>query len=426
MGNFEFSILLLKNIYLYIIILFLVFILYIPIIKKFSNSIIDPMFMCILSVILADAIPFFLFFTGNCKSQYLFYFILVEIFYWLSLLLTYNKDATFAIKHIKNEDFLVKRLFYLSIILFFSINIYIYSFVGIPLFMDSRFELFKNSLPGLGILNRVSNFSSYFIIFYSFHRIISMKQNKYVFYIFSIIVVDFLSASRGSILTICFVYFIYFFFFLKKKPKLKKKYIPVLLAFPILIGLFYKGSSANGGGLINGTVSLLFRFVAYGDIYWYAYPNQMIDYVSKDTTLLGFFSGILRPFRIISDGQAGIPIGTSLLWNVAPYMKGTFAGPNGRLPICMWAYFGWFGILVSIILGYISSFVLGNLKKHLGDSILGIAIYGYLYLTILNIPSDPTVFIDCITTIIICYIIYFISILKNSNFVITIKRKKRL
>ena len=426
MTNLEFiTDFLLPNIILYIVLVFTSCAVFFPIIKRHVNSIIDPMFFCMVAVVFSDAVPFFLYSLGICKDRDLIFFIISEVVFWSAFSICSRKRYQFIPCEFKNEARILKKLFRFSLFVFIVTKVYTWTYIGIPLFMNSRLELYQDAAPGSGILTKFAAITSVFILLYSFHRLLEYKEKKY-FLVFSFIIVDcLLSGSKGAIVTLFYGYFYYSYFYKGKAPKLEKKFIPLLVSFPIIVILAGVGSEYEEG-LYGALLGLLFRFTAFGDVYWYAYPNGMIDTINYDTPLLHFFSGILGPLRIIPWENVEKPIGVKLYWALINVDDGTIGGPNARIPIAAWVYFKWGGLLFSLLAGIIMGKLIYGVRKFIPHSLLGIILYCLIYAAAINIPTDFSIFLDSLITMLLLALTYGVWYLLSNNLKILIIRKKSI
>ena len=109
MTNLEFiTTCLLPYFYLYLVLVLLSCIIFCPIARQHVNSIIDPMFLCIVAVISSDVIPVFLYIIGNCKGRDLVYFIFAEVIFWFTFSLSSRKRYQFVTCEFKNESVILK------------------------------------------------------------------------------------------------------------------------------------------------------------------------------------------------------------------------------------------------------------------------------------------------------------------------------
>lgn len=388
----DFVLLLLNHPLSYIVSVLGITLLFIPLFKKLYVSITDPLVFLLVNSIFAYSVPLFLFNNNLCSISHFIFFCLSEIFFWSIVFYSARKTRSFKNVIILNEGNYAKMFFNISFLVYMFSSIYTYVYVGIPLFMESRQELYVGAESGVGIFSRLADFAQSYVIIYCYHRIISYKEKAFIFIFIFVIVNCLLSGSKGSILTLVAWYFIYIYFFKREKHILqfKRKYFLLVLLFPIIILLYYKGSSSQN--LSNAIEDLAFRFVANGDVYWIAYPNNIIDNVHYQHPLVALFAGILGPFRLESYESIEPAIGLQLFWEVEPSMYGRIIGPNGRLAVSGWCFFGWTGLLFSAIMGWLFSFIVFRSRKYFPNSLLGIFVYGYLYRISMSIVTDPALF----------------------------------
>lgn len=394
-----------ENIILYIVCLLLATIATIPLFKKYTNGILDPFFFILFMTVFAYAIPPFLFFTGNCSFRNFAYFLISETFLWIGFYIVYKLKRDFSINKIKNEEVIMEYLFYISLLLFILSKLYSYLFIGIPLFMQYRLDAYIES-NGLGILKRISEFASLFLLIYSFYL---KDHNKRVYlFVFILIFIDtILSGSKSAVLTIFHSYFIYTFFYKDSVPKIKTKYILIMLCFPFLILLL-----ANSGSDISAVSAGIFtRMIANGDVFWYAYPNNTIDNIHINNFFTNLFVGLLGPFRLIDYNTVEPNIGLQINWEIEPTIYGTNAGPNARPSIAGWIYFKWYGLIFSFLIGCFISFCIYYIKKYFTKSILGVILFGFLYQNAITFLIDPLLGFSYLSNFILNIIIYTLIII---------------
>lgn len=383
------------------------------------------MLFCMIAVISSDVIPVFLYINDECRGRDLIFFVIAEIIFWCAFSFSSRKRYKFVPCEFKNEARILKKLFSFSLFIFIIAKVYTWVYIGIPLFMKSRLELYQNAATGSGILTKIGSISSVFILLYSLYRLLDCKEKKYLWVIGLLVVDCFFSGSKGAIMSIFFGYFFYCLFYKNEVPKIPKKIIPLIIVFPIFVILAGVGSE-YGEGLMGGFLSLLFRFTAYGDVYWYAYPNNIIDSVNYDTPFLHFFSGFLGPLKIVSWENVEKPIGVKLYWALINVDDGTIGGPNARIPIAAWVYFKWGGLLFSLFAGVLMAKIIYGVRKYIPHSLLGIILYSFLYSAAINIPTDFLLFSDSIITILLLALTYGAWYLISNKFKIILVRRKVL
>lgn len=381
------------------------------VIKKNHISIIDPFFMAIISCICAYTIPFFLYKTGYCSVRNFWYFTLSESVFWISFF-SFKKTTKFKkIVFIKEKE-CARILFYISLVVYLYATIYTYTHIGIPLFMRSRLELYENT--GLGFLGRFTDFASFYLCYYTFHEIITMRKKKYILVLGVIAINLFLSGSKGAILILLTTFFVYYWFYLGKKARIKWKYILLVIPFPILVLMMQAETEELP---VSDALSLLgIRLMAYGDVYLYAYPNDIIDQVKILHPFYSFLKPLLAPLRLMTTEATDNAIGLQLFWTVNPSYTGMNQGPNARMAIMGWCYFKWLGILFSAFCGWLLAFILYRGRKYFPHSFLGICIYGYLYNFSFSIITDFSLFLGSLATLVINLLFYGVIVLLLLNF----------
>ena len=402
MNSVDFVSLLFEKYPIYLVLLCIQLVFFTILVRKKKISIIDPFFFQIVGCAFANIIPFFLYLTGQCPQKHFIFFVISETAFWVVLLLFW-KPTKFAGYKIINEHQYARLLFWMCLSVYMLSNILTYIYVGIALNMESRLELYTES-SGLGILGRLSDFACLYIVYYSFDKILKCRRKKYAIVFLFVIVNSFLSGSRSSILILLVGYYIYAYFYVGKMPRVKKKYIALILLFPVL--LISMSAVSDSGGFYDSLGEFSYRVLSYGDCYWSAYPDNMIDTVKFNSPFKTFFSGLLGPFRIIDVSKIDISIGTQLLWNANPLKEGIMGGPNSRPPIMGWCYFGWSGIFFTAFCGWLSSMLLFRLRKLFPNSFLGVFVYGYLYYLSTMILTDFSLFLGSLATMLINLILY--------------------
>ena len=399
----EFFLLFLERPELYISILLIICIPFGYLIHKRRIHIIDPMFLTVVGCVFAYVIPFFLYITGYCSNNHLLYFCISELVFWI-MFLAFSKPTKFRPYQIVNEMQYAKLLFRFSVIIYIATSLLTYLYVGVALFLEHRQELFVNASSGSGLLGRLSGFAGMYILYYTYHMMIKNGRKRYSIFILLIIVNSILSGSKGAVLVLLTVYFIYFVFYQGKVPHVKKKYYLALLLVPILILMWY--GESNTTSFIESTGAFMYRFMAFGDTYWYAYPSNTIEKVEFMHPFLTFFQGLLGPFRLVDYNITDKSMGIQLYWLVEPSAYGEVAGPNARLAVMGYCYMGWYGIIFSAFCGWLTAYLMYRIRKYFFHSFLCVFLFGYIYTMVVAIPADFSMFLNTVSTFLINVIIY--------------------
>lgn len=404
MNNIEFLELLTDNLSTYLYILFAISTIYLLILRKYINGLADPMLLCCIAAIFSSTIPVFLYAIGLCKIKMLLYCIFSEVAFWIGFILNYDKQAKFKNYTIKNEERVSFHLYIIFFILFTSLKLISFKYLGIPLLMGNRLEATANA-GGLAILNKIANPLQFYCNVYSYH-IFRRKKVLSVTCLIAIFLFSFLNGSKSFILTFIFAYFTYSFFYKRTIPIIPKKVLVLIFLTP-MITLLASGFSDN---LMVSIGDYLFRLVAYGDIYWYSIPNNVIEHISIDSSFKHLFSGILGPLRIMNYDDNAIPLGVKLYWYTMPIEAyGTNGGPNARPVILGYWLYKYGGIVFCYICGLCMSWAMTKFKKLLPSGIIPTIFIGYLYMSTVTIATDPVLAINNIFTVILFISILFIT-----------------
>lgn len=400
--------LLLPNIFIYVsCFLFCLFIHFYPL-RKYIHGIFDPLFYCVLVAAFANTIPFFLFFTNSIRVEIFCYIVLVEIALWIGFLSSAKKKILFGEQVIVDDVRISKYIFYLSLLILVVLKCISYYKTGIPLFMTSRLD--ANS-GGSGALDRLIRFPVIYCTIYAFYM--HKRNNLFSYFVIVLIILfSILSGAKSEILIVAYSYFIYSFFYLGKNFAVKKKYLFFLLVTVLVVIMMQ-----NEHSLFSAMGAMIFRFVANGDCYWMAFPNGVIDDVEVNDVVKHFFSGLLGPLRLVPYDQMEQAIGVQLEWLVYPNLKGITMGPNSRMPILAYVYFGWLGIFFAFLVGKFTSFLMYSIASLLPKGLLCVSYVGYLYMASLSFLTDACLGVSELFNILLTtFLFLFLLLLVNGRF----------
>jgi len=408
----EFVFLLLENIPTYLFGLLLSIITLLPVFKKTYKGVLDPLFYAIIMAALANAVPFFLILTSKISISSFIYIFIAETFFWIGFLVFHRKELVFKPSQVVENERADLVLFVIYFILLVVLKLTAYKLVGIPIFYEEgRLAVYTES-GGLGILERLISFPVFFIAFYSFKLIERGKGYKRLALIalLALVIFSILSGSKGAILIIVGGYFYYNYFYKNNFIEFKKfiKYIPILLTIPIAILVL----QTDGTGF-NPLIGLLFRFIANGDIYYMSFPNDLINIIHINNKFTYLFSGLLSPFRLIDIQTVDTVIGFQFNWDLHPLNEGSLSGPNTRIPVLSWIFYGWAGIFFSFLIGFILSFIYNQLSMFLSKGIISYILIAYIQYNLLISITDPVLGIgfifDFILNMTIFFLLYFLT-----------------
>lgn len=429
MNNYEFYDTALNNISLFFSLLFFSIFLHYLIFRSQVKSILDPYFLAVISSIFCFTIVFLLFFTSNISLYLFLSYVLTQIGFFLGL-------YTFRVKSINNVITKTnsKSNKYSSIIAFyFFSSVYIisqcliYKLKGIPLFMESRLETFASG-GGAGVLGRISDVSSIFSI-YAFFLVVKIDKfrtseiPKYLILLL-IFITFFLSGSKSSFLIVFSVFWCYIIFtkikggdylsyFRLIKRNIRLVVILSLSVVFIIINVQSSNPNNESENALNPFLALCLRFLHSGDIFWYAYPNNVYSKISDNQWFAALFNDTLGLLRI--QDWSKLPEAIGITFKNIHHPSDILQGPNARHNVFGLIYYGFFGsIFFSYFLGVVLSFIRNKLPYILRENFFGGAVFTYLMCRGASIDGDPmltiTYFDNIVFILPFLYILYLLLI----------------
>jgi oligosaccharide repeat unit polymerase len=436
MNNYDFYAIVLNNVNLFITIIIGSFILHYLVFRHQITSILDPYFLAVISSVFCTADVVLLYYTDNISHYVFSSYVLTQGAFFLGLYtISFNK-ILLKLKNGKqphrnySHGKTIIAFYFFSFIYLIS-QILIYVLKGIPLFMQSRLETFADG-GGSGVLGRITDVTAIFSL-YLFFAVIDLKKftsseiPKYL--VLCLIFVTFLlSGSKGSFLVVFSVFWCYIIFaFIKNgdymiflrilKTKMKFVVIASIAIVSLIIFIQSQSQIENPEERLNPIFALILRFVHSGDVYWYAYPNNVYLKIDGNRGFAALFNDMLGFLRIYSWTE--LPEAIGITFKNIHHPSDIPQGPNARHNVFGLIYYGFFlSIIFSFILGLILGFVRNKLPYLLNANILGGFIFTYLMIKSSSIDSDPMLTITYITNLVFIfpfiYLAYlvFIEILK--------------
>jgi hypothetical protein len=414
MNNYEFYDIALDNIPLFFMLLFFSVFVHYLIYRKHITSFIDPLFVPIISSVFSLVVVYLLFITGNILLSNFISFNCTQIFFWLGL---------FVFKPIKTNNIAVANYteskrnaivaFYFFSVVYLITQCLIYYFKGIPIFKDSRLETFADG-GGDGIMGRIIDVTSIFSI-YSFFVVVKTDKfriseiPKYFIMLFVFITL-FLSGSKASFLNIFSVFLCYLIFAKIKGGNflpyinILKKYKFYLLAICLLVVtlIIIVQNKSDDVDQLNPIAKLLLRFVHSGDVYWYAYPNQVYLLIKGNEGFKALFNDTLGLLRIYNWSEMPEAIGITLKNRHHP--SDILEGANARHNVFGLIYYGYIGsVFFSFVLGFLISFVRRVLPLMLKNTLLNGFIFTFLMIKVVFFDTDPMLTITYINNLIFIF-----------------------
>jgi hypothetical protein len=424
MNNYDFLGLVLKHLPLYLVALGLCLAVYYVIYRRLFISILDPLFLSTLFSLFGSSVVLFLYFTDSISNFYFSSFILTQAAFILGLfwfkpytadnILVGTLPKSFSFRR---EGLLLKSLFLVSCFIFVLAQLVVYAKKGIPLFMESRLETFTGG-SGFGIFSRFIDIAGICGFYLAIYLIISREVGQMrpfvilflLFFGMSLI----LTGSKSAFLLIGFIIYSliiynmkynynasFLFNYLRTREK-KILYYGFLIALLVIIIQSYTNKSH-----LNAFVSFILRLIHSGDIYWYAYPNSILEKIDNSKPFQALFVDFLGFFRLVSWEDLPTAIGIDLFQYHHP--TNVIQGPNGRHNVFGLIYFGYYGaILFSFCIGYLVSYVRNYLYFKLGNNVILGLVYTLLYTKIVAFEADPMLAFTYLCNILVVFPFLFI------------------
>lgn len=363
--------------------------------KRYFISVLDPFSFAIFFSAMAVTVPTFLYMVNQISDKLYLSFLLTQFSFFIGFnlvkpLKVYVKNN---LKFNAGEIRFAKWLFIVVGCLQIILQLLSYKNFGIPVFSESRLALYGESGGINNLIKRVLdiNFKCYIFLTIYFFNYKNKKKGFRIFTrlsVFLILVFSILSGSKGAFLTFGNAFFIYSLYALRwgdsssylliKKFILKFGFFAMLSAITVIL-LSEKDA--------NPFYFLLFRIAQSGDVYYMAYPNEVIDKVPQVNWFIALFSSPLSLTGIIPRSMVPGPIGFFLMNYHNPLVE--FRGPNPRMNVFSYIYFGLvYSPLYCLIIGIVASFIRNRLYSILPQNIIGCLIYFLMLGFALNLEPD--------------------------------------
>ena len=415
MSYFNFFLCVNDNLTTYLVILLSTLTFYYLIFRRTIVSVLDPLFFALVSSSLGSTVVLFLYRVGKIESVYYYDYLLTQSALYLGFFLflrTKPRDLRLIAKTQERSvthDGLMSLLFYSTTMVTIIAQLIIFMTVGIPLFLASRLEIYVVG-GGFGVINRIMQISNPVSLYCAFYflltRISGRKREKLLSRIYLLILIIFgvLSGARSFFLPM--IYGFYYFLFLNRDAcknsavlfyanHSKELIMTAVILMALVIGIKEHFSIL---GIAETAVE---RVASYGDVYFLAYPNRVIENVHGVGILNFLFGDLLRTLRLVPAQFVQQPIGFEI-YNLANNTIDVLNGPNPRHNIIGYINWGFTGsIIFSFCCGILLSlgrnlFYTSTNRSHKAK-ILIMLFYSY----VVSIETDPPFCISSINSILL-------------------------
>lgn len=411
MRSTEFVLLFYENAALFLTLWAAIFALYRLLFWRTVKSIFDPLYFWIIftnSICTADVV--FMSILGEIKEYYTLSYLLSECALLSGILLFSRQQA--IIESSSVSPLFVQRLrlgMAVTIVLFIGTTLMVYADRGIPLLLDSRAEA-SGGGSGFGFITRISQTANLlFVLFYYAKSKVTGMPNTNVERLMLLlsILFNFLSGFKAFFLLYLFGYFITSG--RNKASSWKRDVYAVLAGTIAIIALFALVFNTSDINLI--LIQLMSRLLSSGDVYFMAYPNNVIEQLPTQGFFFQMFGSLLASFRLISWEQA--PMNYGYVINEVVNHNDFLFGPTFRYNV-LWLLLTrsivltiLLSFLVGIVIGYLNRMI--NKRTKLSFTFIMIAVV-YYYSFILILGPDAAISTIFMSILILAFI-YLIVLL---------------
>lgn len=351
MRAFEFVLLFNDNPALFVSLWSAIFVVYRLLFWRTVKSIFDPLYFWIIftnSICTANVV--FLSILGEIKNFYTLTYLLSECALLSGILLFSRRQPVLATPPV--NPLFVQRLRFgmvITILIFIGTTLLVYAERGIPLLLVSRAEASAGG-SGFGFVTRISQVASIlFVLFYYAKSQVTGMRNSNVERLMLIIGILFnlLSGYKSFFLLYLFGYFITHG--RRKISSWKREFYVILVGTIVILALF--GFILNTGEIDLLLIALMERLLSSGDVYFMAFPNNVIEQLPPQRFFYQLFGSLLASFRLISWDQA--PLNYGYVINQVINNNDFMFGPTFRYNVL------WLLLTRSIVLTVLLSFFVG-------------------------------------------------------------------
>ncbi len=367
-----------------------------PFMRRLCVGVFDPLFFVLIGDAFGAAIVVFMYWRGDIAPIYFASYAFAQIFFYVgmcSAALLRPRRGLADKPQDANEVGLPLLIFGAAALLHLATTLISWGLAGIPLFRVTRLGAFAGS-GGLGILERLSGPTGGIALFCALYLMCSVQGRSYrwIFFPFStwLLFATAMSGSKSALLFIGQIVFSFAVIYGRIDARSGVfwggRFGRGFLAIAAVFALFTL-TIQRDGSVATAVASLLYRFFSYGDIYVFAYPGRMIEFVKGDNPLIGLLGAPLSTFRILPLEMIYSNIGHQLAQLVFPNLS-YVAGPNPRQAVFGYHYFGHYAFVYSFVIGALTILAQRAAYYTPGRGFLGALIALQVYLALFQVGVD--------------------------------------
>lgn len=371
--------------------------------RQLAMNIFDPLFIVILADWFGFALVAFMHLNGDIRAEHFHYYVCSQLAFYGGLL-----AAKAAFRGPRPLPFdppfaLVKWVFSFALAIHFAATAVKWGLTGIPLFNTSRLGAFAES-GGLGIIERFE--TGAFYIFTFSVMLLWVRFRKQAFWIsvggilWLLLYIAF-SGSKAALLGVMQVYFLARYLvsdrlasgFFGAKGGGKAFATAALFSLGVLV-------VQSQGNLQEALLGLAFRLVSFGDIYIYAYINDTLRYIQGENPFIGLLGGTLSTFRLMPGEWLYKNMGLQFSEIIFPDLD-YLAGPNPRHNVFGFHFFGWGGLIFSLLIGLVIAYLQSRLYRRPSSGYFSALWAFLLYFSLVSLSGDFDYSLSTLSSILI-------------------------
>lgn len=422
-GVSEFIISLYSYYLLFIFIFILNAILFYFLFKEYVYSLIDHLSVLILSLLIQTCVLIYIsILFDNIKVDIILYCYFSNLFFFLGYFLIAKKitNINFELPYYANSFTLTshdKIMFVVSFFLFIICKLYILILTGIQVGSDEQLSYYR-SIPLGGLFIRIINITATVTIVYCLIKIIFEGFNKSKFYSFLLFIIFlFELTSAGKSLLLKYLLYFVLIQFIYSVINDKKFNVRVFYLFSLAIFSYVIIVMFGENDLLTSFYHLFYRILMYGDIYMFILIGNPLEYIDINSN--GFFVMIkdfLGFFRFYDWSELPKEIGNQIYQTLTN--SETVKGPNPLHVFFSYIYFGWFGLIFSLISGLLIGISRSRFLKKSSKNFSNLILYILVITTFISFSIDPSYGMQNIVNILFIYIPIYIGTLIIAKIII--------
>jgi hypothetical protein len=408
MSFLDFLDVLLSNFWTNFFIYILFLIAYIVLFRSRIWSILDPLFIQVVSMASASFCVYVLFYYNLVAVKFIYSFVLSEICFLIGFFIVKNKKKETSQLNDNNDISQLTLFVNIVGIIYIIAQFYTFKAIGFILFEKDQNHAF--AFEEHGILRVFLNNSRvlFLIALYYRRHVVGSFRTIEKFAIAFTVFGSLMSGSKSALVLFFTIYIIVNYIYAARNKIKRIKFSPVIIVLLLISAVFaiYIKNNQN----LSQSVSLLYlRFVGGGDIFVLGYHDAVMAAIKEKSGLKYiFYPGIGTIFKWFFGMEPPSIIGV----DITEYYTGMRdSGPNARHNYLGFYFWGYYGCIFSFICGFIVSWVRYSLPYKIKRARFEIVIFicNIIYLCT-DLITDANFFVNQMFWAVFMFLfVYFIT-----------------